>query len=36
MYMYATTKRLHNTPQHIQYDVNFPENFNVQGWCQRS
>jgi len=26
--MYASTKRLHNTPQHIHYDVNLPENFN--------
>jgi len=22
---------LNNTPQHIHYDVNFPENFNAQG-----
>jgi len=27
---------LHNTPQHIHYDVNFPENFNSQGRSQRS
>jgi len=31
--MYASTKRLHNTPQHIHYDVNFPENFNAQAWA---
>jgi len=36
LYLYATTKRLHNTPQHIHYDGNFPENFNAQGRSQRS
>ena len=35
LYLYATTKRLHNTQQHIHFDVNFPENFNAQGQSHR-
>jgi len=27
---------MHNTPQHIHYDVNFPDNFNAQGQSHRS
>jgi len=27
---------LHDTAQHIHYDVNFPDNFNAQGRSHRS
>jgi len=27
---------LHHAPQHIHYDVNFPDNLNAQGQTQRS
>jgi len=36
VYLYASTKRWHDTPQHIHYDANFPENLNAQGRCQWS